>query len=340
MNRRQFFRNSGFVTAASLLGGRSFSSAIARSRLVQPRQTVPLRKIAFGSCNRTHKDQSFWNTVARATPDLWISLGDNIYADGLSIGERRQKYERLRLDPNYAAFAAATPIIGIWDDHDYADNNRGGDFEDKVASKEIFLDFFDLDGSQFTDRSGIYQSYLCGTPGERTKVVLLDCRFNMDRSRTSPQLLGPDQWQWLENEIKSADFELLILGTSISLTANSIGFGIEGWSSFADERQRLYAALNALRCPVIVISGDRHQADISRIQLEGGAQIYEFMSSGLTHSLPIPIPNSARISKLIGDRNFGCIEIDWTATGPSVLLQTRAPSSGLILDEMRLPRPT
>lgn len=338
MDRRQFLKNSSIVTAASFLAGRSFSRAFGKPRMAKPRQTSPLRKIAFGSCNRTHKDQTFWNTVAKGSPDLWISLGDNIYADGLSIEERRLKYENLRLDPNYARFSAATPIIGIWDDHDYADNNRGSDFQDKFASKEMLLDFFDLDASQFTDRSGIYQSYLFGTQGQRTKVVLLDCRFNMDKSRTVPQLLGQDQWQWLEGEIKASDFELLILGTGISLTANSVGFGIEGWSSFTDERLRLYAALNALRCPVVVISGDRHQADISRIQLEGGAHIYEFMSSGLTHSLPIPIPNNARISKLIGERNFGCIEINWTATGPSVLLQTRAPSSGLILDEMWVPR--
>jgi len=338
MNRRQFVRTSSVATAAAMFSGRAIATAFRLPRMAKPNQSNTLKRIAFGSCNRTHKDQTFWRTITKTAPDLWISLGDNIYADDLNIQARRLKYENLRLNENYASFAAATPIIGTWDDHDYASNNQGGEFIDKVASKDLFLDFFDLATPDFLDRSGVYQSYVFGTPGQRTKVILLDCRFNMDRSRTAPQILGQDQWQWLESELKTGDFELLLLGSSISLTANSVGFGIEGWSSFTEERLRLYGALNALSCPIIVISGDRHQSDISRIELEGGSHVYEFMSSGLTHSLPIPIPNNARISQLIGDRNFGLIEIDWNATGPSVLFQTRAPHSGLILDELRLPQ--
>ncbi len=304
--------------------------------MAKPNLSRSLTKIAFGSCNRTHKDQSFWDTIAKLEPDLWISLGDNIYADDLSIGDRLTKYRQLRANFHYSRFVETIPVIGTWDDHDYASNNCGGEFEEKSMSRELFLDFFDLDFRKFNDISGVYQSFTFGPRGQRTKIVLLDCRYNMDAARTHKQLLGQEQWHWLDRELASADFDLLILGSSIGLTSEAVGLGIEGWASYGEDQHRLYSSLNALNLPTLILSGDRHQADISRIKLESGANIYEFMSSGLTHALPIPIPNSARISQLIGERNFGWLEIDWNAPRPSLTMQIRSPSSGLIYDQFRV----
>ena len=37
--------------------------------------------IAFGSCNHQNKEQSLWDDIVSEDPNLWIWLGDNIYAD-------------------------------------------------------------------------------------------------------------------------------------------------------------------------------------------------------------------------------------------------------------------
>ena len=37
--------------------------------------------IAFGSCNKLDKPQNMWDAVVANNPNLWIWLGDIIYAD-------------------------------------------------------------------------------------------------------------------------------------------------------------------------------------------------------------------------------------------------------------------
>ena len=39
-----------------------------------------LQTIAFGSCNNQGKSQEMWKHVVKNKPDLWIWLGDIIYA--------------------------------------------------------------------------------------------------------------------------------------------------------------------------------------------------------------------------------------------------------------------
>ena len=41
----------------------------------------------------------------------------------------------------YAAFVKRTPVIGIWDDHDYGINDGGKMFSYREESQEVFLDF-------------------------------------------------------------------------------------------------------------------------------------------------------------------------------------------------------
>ena len=41
----------------------------------------PLTRIAFGSCAKQSKEQPIWDAINAAEPDLFVFLGDNIYAD-------------------------------------------------------------------------------------------------------------------------------------------------------------------------------------------------------------------------------------------------------------------
>ena len=42
---------------------------------------------------------------------------------------------------DYAAFVKQTPVIGIWDDHDYGINDGSKLFTYRDESQEVFLDF-------------------------------------------------------------------------------------------------------------------------------------------------------------------------------------------------------
>ena len=56
---------------------------------LQPVQV--LERIAFRSCNREWLPQPFWTPILETHPDLWIWLGDNIYADTEDMEVMRQK---------------------------------------------------------------------------------------------------------------------------------------------------------------------------------------------------------------------------------------------------------
>lgn len=337
MDRRKFLQNSGLSLAglSFCVAQPGWSSSLSHAQGRLSNFQTPLTRFAFGSCNQSLESQSFWDTVASCEPQLWIWLGDNIYGDGLSMAQRRRRYARLKSDPYYSKFRGAVPIIGTWDDHDYAWNNHDGSFEDKEASKQQLIEFLDIPAESLAARSGIYQSYCFGPVGRRCKVILLDLRFNQDSSRVEPSLLGEEQWQWLQSELAIQDFDLLVIGSSLNLMAVSDGGELEGWSDFPGERARLYGLLDALEQPVLVLSGDRHQAEFASCSTIANRKIHEFMSSGLTHYWKGAMPNEYRIGEPVVARNFGVVEIDWGTQLPTFNLQIRSPDSGLILSEIR-----
>ncbi|MBL7776506.1 MAG: hypothetical protein JNK89_10925, partial [Saprospiraceae bacterium] len=103
-----------------------------------------LTEIAFGSCNRMDKPQTMWFDVAANNPDLWIWLGDIVYADTTNTRALAQCYKSLKTTPGYKKLRANTQIIGIYDDHDYGANDAGKGLPNKKGSQRCLLDFLDV----------------------------------------------------------------------------------------------------------------------------------------------------------------------------------------------------
>jgi len=320
MDRRRFLMQGSTLLAAGLLTPRSLLASTDIPNALESLHPKPLRRIAFGSCNRSLSGQNHWPLIGQKNPDLWVWLGDNIYADYMTMDQRVALYTRLFEDSYYKRFRYLVPIVGVWDDHDYAQDNCDGSFPEKDQSKKALLDFLEVPYHHpaRNDQPGVYQSYYFGPRGKRTQLVLLDLRYNMDRSRTEKTLLGDTQWAWFEEELRSSDADLLIIGSSLNVTSKVTGFGIEGWNSFGQEKQKLYNLLAEIQKPTVLLSGDRHFAEMAQVELSNGHKIYEAMSSGMTHSLGLHLPHSGRIGKMVGWRNFGLLEIDWDSTGPQV----------------------
>lgn len=297
-------------------------------------ESQALRRLAFGSCNKPSRDQSYWSTIARDQPQLWIWLGDSIYADKAPLDQRQEWYDIQKTNSFYRAFTDQVPVLGIWDDHDYFNGNADGRYEEKDGSKKLLLDFLNVpDNDPVRQRPGIFQSHAFGPPGQRTQIILLDLRYFMDRQKNVKSLLGELQWAFLEESIQNSDADLLILGSSLNVCSKVTFTGLEGWNSFGAERQRLYDLLSSTDVPTVLLSGDRHMGEIYRIILGNGKPIYELMSSGLTHALGVKLPNKEREGEMVGRRNFGFLEIDWTSTGPQVKLQLRSPERPLIYQD-------
>jgi len=275
--------------------------------------------IAFGSCNEQYNPQPIWNTIAAASPDLFIFCGDNVYADTLETAELQRAYDTLAAIPEFARFRERIPIVATWDDHDFGMDGADASYPLKAESKEMMLKFFgEPEGSVRHTREGIYTSHVLGEPGGRVQILLLDLRW----FRTHDNLLGEQQWQWLEEQLREpAEVRLLVSSSQFAVS----GSQWDKWEDYPLEKSRLLALVDELNLHnLIVLSGDMHFGEISGLTTPGGIELIDFTSSGLNRwESAEGIPNSNRIALFDTGENFGWVEIDWDSTPLTVKLELR-----------------
>ena len=158
----------------------------------QPLPSNILQRIAFGSCAMQFKPQPIWDEVARQKPDLFLFLGDNIYADFDGKEPFTPTKETLKRDwnmlanePHFKQFRQQVPIMATWDNHDYGKHNGGAEFQLKELTKTAFLDFFAEPKDSLRRKSpGIYDAKILGPEGKRVQIIMLDTRS----FKTQPKL--------------------------------------------------------------------------------------------------------------------------------------------------------
>ncbi|CAN5494310.1 hypothetical protein BH23VER1_BH23VER1_24120 [soil metagenome] len=295
-----------------------------------------LRRLAFGSCCQQHQPAPALAQIAEAAPDLFLWLGDNIYADTLDMAKMRADYRALAAKPEYAKLVATCPAIAVWDDHDYGWNDAGRDYQKKEESKAIFLEFFNEPAeSQRWDTAGIYTSYLLGPEDRRVQIILPDLRTFRTVQRTGkrfyPELgsytpdpspdatmLGEEQWAWLEGQLRiPARLRLIGMSTQFAPSLN----GFELWHNYPAEQQRLLQLIRDTRAEgMLFLAGDTHWAELSVLESPDLYPLYELTSSAINQSWDPPGGNSRRLFAAYPHPNFGILEVDWDRPDPLILL--------------------
>lgn len=321
----------------------------------------PVARIAFGSCADQDNPLPIFDKITDLKPELFIALGDNIYADlkpepGLeAMASMKVKYDKLAALPGWQRLRKACPLLATWDDHDYGKNDAGAEYPHKDAAQQLFLDFLGVpkDSPRRTQK-GVYSATVIGPPGKRVQVILLDLRYFRGKlkradtplpgTRTVPYLpstdpgatlLGAEQWRWLEEQLRQPA-EVRLLGSSIQVIADEHPY--EKWSNVPAERDRLYKVIRDAKANgVIVLSGDRHLAELSLDPKAIGYPLYDITSSGLnqgTKGWRAPTePNRHRVAVMAHGDNFGLVTIDWSAADPTVTLQVRDVDGEIALKE-------
>jgi len=289
---------------------------------------VELQRIAFGSCLHQDGPQSILDVITRQVPGLMLMLGDNVYADAEDEGTLREAYATLGRREEWARLRAVAPMLATWDDHDYGRNDAGAEYPLREASQRIMLDFFgEPADSPRRGRPGVYHAVTLGPVGRRVQVILLDTRYFRSALRRGPMsghyarsddphdtLLGAEQWAWLAEQLRQPA-ELRLLVSSVQLVAEDHDY--ERWDEFPQERERLLSLLRDTRASgVVVLSGDRHYAELSVLERSVvGYPLYELTSSSLNRPLgPAFEGNHHRVGPTVATSNFGSVEVDW-ATG-------------------------
>jgi alkaline phosphatase D len=300
----------------------------------------PLSRIGFGSCMHQDKPQPIWGPLVATKPELFLFLGDNIYADTEDIAEMRKMYAQLGAQEGFKKLKKQCPLLATWDDHDLGRNDVGAEYPKKKESQEAFLDFFEVPkSSPRRKREGVYHAEVFGPVGKRVQVVLLDTRYHrsalkVDRSlprflgqyvpNNDPKatVLGEAQWKWLEEQLK-VPAEVRLIGSSIQFVANEHHF--EKWGNFPRERERFLELVRKTKANgVVILSGDRHLAELSVLETGVGYPLYDITSSGLNQAnkrYRKLEPNRNRVAIQDIGNNFGMVRIDWSKEGPQIGLE-------------------
>jgi len=320
------------------------------------RNIIPVKNpneilLTFGSCNAFVGDEpnEIFNRITELRPDVWVWLGDVTYIDVYNLPPRfkyrgeeyaREKFNQAKNNPNYKKLRESTQVIGVWDDHDYGLNNAGRGFPFKNITRRLWLDFIDEPQNSLrrTRSGGIYESYYLGD-SKKVKVILIDNRF----SREDPwllniggnDLLGPEQWEWLENEFKNNEAQYIVIGSGVQVIADDRVLP-ERW--FKQSKDRLIELIRKYKVSgVILLSGDVHFAEIMKYPCKEriGFDLFEFTSSGMTHYTSSHVPLVHNIINAMYpltysqpedrffERNFGSLIFKFGDNSSSVKLEAR-----------------
>jgi len=305
---------------------------------------TPITRIAFGSCNDQTVSQPLWGPIRAAEPDLWVWMGDNIYADTANMRALDSMYARQKRQSGYRALRESTRVIGTWDDHDYGANDAGRTYPKRDSSQMHFLDFLDVPKDHpRREREGVYSAHTYGPPGQRVKVILLDTRYHRDPITRDPltnqryfpnetgDILGETQWNWLEEVLRTSTAQVHLIGTSIQAVSSQHPW--EKWANFPRARKRFFRTIEESGAPgVVLLSGDRHIAEVSRHDEAMGYPLYEVTASGLTHHAPMhEEPNRHRVGTLVAALNYGLVTIDWSAEPATLRFEVRGTGNETLL---------
>ncbi|CAN0584489.1 unnamed protein product [Ectocarpus sp. 12 AP-2014] len=239
-------------------------------------------------------------------------------------------YDQQKNEPGYRKLAQTTDVLGIWDDHDYGLNDGGVEFKAKDSSQQEFLNFMNVpESSELRKRKGVYNSKNYVIDGHEVRIILLDTRYfrtpltpdTETDKRIKPNeygvgtILGDTQWNWLEKELQNSTADFNIIVSSIQYLSQEHGF--EAWGNFPHEVDRLAKLIEDTKPKgVVVLSGDRHISEFSKINLEGiDYPLIDFTSSGLTHAYRefSGEPNKYRVGEVVYTESFGILEFDFKA---------------------------
>lgn len=289
-------------------------------------------RIAFGSGANQNEDQPIWKGILQQDPDAFIFMGgavDLTKGDGTA----NEQYKKLNRIPEYRQFREKVPFLAIWDDADYGTVNGGADASTKDSARKEFLGYWNYvrDSLPF-NRDGLYHAKILGgavtgkkrrqkVNGPSLQVILLDTRTfrsplkkgddgafipNTDKGAT---LLGPDQWEWLEDHLRqSANFRILVSPIPVIATQP----GGEKWSLFPAEREKLFNLLKKTGVKnLVILSGNRHVGSIAKTEVKGWGKLYDVTSGSLNQPSKSTETDKEFLGNSINAENFGLATFDW-----------------------------
>lgn len=248
-------------------------------------------KLAFVSCacDHLHRDD-VWDRLDRQNADLVFFIGDAVYGDRpgfftVRLADPEQMWNRYVDTRNRVAFyfqPRLTPVLAVWDDHDFGGNNQNSAYAYKDQTREIFETFYAQTGGADLARGPGIASRLSAFGAD---FFLMDGRtFRGPWNDETSRMFGDAQETWLFDSVR--DRASWLINGSMFYGAYTGKDSFEG--QYAADFARFLPKLR--RSPGLFCfgSGDVHFSevmDIGREQL--GYATFEMVSSSM-HSYTFP----------------------------------------------------
>jgi len=131
-------------------------------------------------------------------------------------------------------------------------------------------------------------------------------------------MLGPEQKQWLLDQLAKSKATFKVLCANVPMTPGVKPGSKDTWDGFAKEREDIFGFIEKKGIEgVFIIAADRHRSDAWKMEREKAYPLYEFQSSKLTNVHTHPIIKGA----LFGYNqkcSFGLLTFDTTVKDPEV----------------------
>jgi alkaline phosphatase D len=304
-------------------------SPVGRTRTL-PATDAPVERLRLGVVCCAHWATGYFNAYGRLAErdvDLVVHLGDYIYeAEAkrekwtrfhrprgrcLTLPDYRARHGQYKTDPDLQRLHARHPMVTVWDDHELAGNawwdgapghdpSTDGDWpRRRAAAVRAYREWMP---SGLADPADPFRIWRTVPLGSLADLVLLDTRLGGREApaagrrpvvgvrRRDRTLLGPEQWNWLEQELAREGREgrwslvasqvvvspihLVAGGGGLARRLGAVGGGLivnsGQWDGYPQERERLLRLLADRKGEALVLSGDLHSSWVSQLALEDG----------------------------------------------------------------------
>lgn len=284
-------------------------------------------RFAFTSCSgySAHDPAAGWADLGlRTNLDLILQLGDNHYGNSPRLEKQRAAYLNQRQTASFRDATSRIPDYGIWDDHDFGDNDSDSTIPGREEAFRAFKEHWANPAFGETNNPGVYFKFTRSD----VEFFCLDDRYyrspNNQTNNPAKTMLGPAQLAWVKRGLLESKATVKVLAIGGEWQSNGTS---DSWTSFPRERDDI---LNLIRehniSGVILISGDRHFTAAYHVQKR-----FIEVTAGPFGGAPAETKNLPEMFINHGKGRFYCLfDIDTRPAQPLVTLEMYQIGIGLI----------
>jgi alkaline phosphatase D len=258
-------------------------------------------RLVFGvtSCLRNRQPLGTLRTAAaRGGHDLFVLLGDTVYADGAKdLPGYRQKWAENLSTPSFRALRASTSLLCSWDDHE-VQNDWSAETVSKERLAQAKAAFFEHTPLE-PGRERLWRSARWGRTAE---LFMLDVRSERRPSTLGTpkaQYVSPEQLAWLAEGLASSPAVFKLVMSPVPVGDFPGGFQAakaDRWEGYRAQRDLLLEHIEAQRLRgVLFVSGDFHLGSLGRVSASGpGAGLWEVLAGPAAVWMPNPLASELR----------------------------------------------